>query len=160
MTKLLLLAIPLTTGLLLGAEQESTSAPIPAQIKTAKTIFISNANDDCYYAGTGCVRDVFYDEFYAAMKNWGRYQIVASPADADLVFELGSGVVFIPSPRDAGAAVHAYYRLGILDPKTRVALWAFNEHADDAIFEENRIKNSARARAKIISDLKALVKTN
>jgi len=160
MTKILLLAIPLTTGLLLGAEQESTAAPIPEQIKSAKTIFISNANDDCYYFGSGCVRGVFYNEFYAAIKNWGHYQLVASPSDADLVFELGSGVVFIPAGRDQSPDIHAYYRLSILDPKTRITLWAFNNHADSAILEGNRAKNSALARAKIITDLKAIVRTN
>ena len=29
-----------------------------------------------------------YNRFYAAMKSWGRYELVASPADADWVFEI------------------------------------------------------------------------
>ena len=29
-----------------------------------------------------------YNEFYAAMKSWGRYELVSSPADADMVFEI------------------------------------------------------------------------
>ena len=28
-------------------------------------------------------------EFFAAVKNRGRYEVVAAPADADLVFEIG-----------------------------------------------------------------------
>ena len=32
--------------------------------------------------------DRAYNEFYAAMKTWGRYELVAAPRDADLVFEI------------------------------------------------------------------------
>ena len=29
-----------------------------------------------------------YNAFYAAMKEWGKYTLVVSPAEADLVFEI------------------------------------------------------------------------
>ena len=71
------------------------AAPAPVPIFSAKKVFVSNA--------TGEIRlplgnpDLAYDEFYAAMKSWGRYEIVSSPADADLVFEIRYTFVIGPT---------------------------------------------------------------
>jgi hypothetical protein len=46
-----------------------TVAPVPAQIAAAHTVILAN-------------------DVYAALKAWGRYQLVDSPAAADLVFQL------------------------------------------------------------------------
>jgi hypothetical protein len=50
-------------------------APLPAVISTANKIFFSNGGGS----------NLAFDAFYAAMKDWGRYQIVGSPDEADLV---------------------------------------------------------------------------
>src|ERR1700735_3058766 len=115
------------------AQQQFTDAPIPAQILSAKRIFISNASGESVLPpGTG---DLAYNEFYAAMKTWGHYEIVASPADADLVFEI---------------------RTMILDPKTHVVLWAFSESVAQAA---NKIKSRQlfdQAMFTLLNDLKQL----
>jgi len=60
------------------------AAPVPVQILNAKKIFIANAGavssnyivKNSQYSG-GPNRA--YNEFYAAMKNWGRSEIEAAP---------------------------------------------------------------------------------
>jgi hypothetical protein len=69
-------------------KKEVLPAPLPQQIIKGKKVFISYAGGDSngLYSG-GSER--LYNQFYAAMKDWGRYQLIDSPADADLVFEIG-----------------------------------------------------------------------
>jgi hypothetical protein len=54
------------------------AAPIPAVIVNAKKVFLNNGGGS----------DLAYDSFYAEMKKWGRYEIVGSPEEADLIVEL------------------------------------------------------------------------
>ena len=65
-------------------------APVPPALLNAKTVFISNAGAD-----SGLFPHPFsgdpdrpYNEFFASMQAWSRYQIVTDPSEADLVFEL------------------------------------------------------------------------
>jgi hypothetical protein len=54
--------------------------PLPAQVLTAKTIFIDNQ------AGYASIGDKVYDE----LRKWGRYQVVDSPGKADIVLLLSA----------------------------------------------------------------------
>lgn len=66
-------------------------APVPSLILAAKKVFIANGGGDespfhwPQYTGGP---DRLYNEFYAALKSWGRYDLVDSPGEADLVFEI------------------------------------------------------------------------
>src|ERR1700722_2231405 len=53
-------------------------APVPAVIVNAKKIFLSNGGGS----------NLAYDAFYSKMKEWGKYEIVGSPEEADLIVEL------------------------------------------------------------------------
>jgi hypothetical protein len=56
--------------------QKSTDvlpAPLPARIHNGKKVFISNAGGDSNYVYSGGP-DGLYDQFYAALQSWGRYQ--------------------------------------------------------------------------------------
>src|ERR1700676_192825 len=78
------LAMPLLSGPIRAAQQKKSPlpAPIPAQILSAKKVFIANGggdesrNEATSYSG-GPART--YNEFYAAMKSWGHYDLVAAP---------------------------------------------------------------------------------
>lgn len=64
---------------------------ISAQIISAKTVFVSNLGEDAVAAanlpgGT----DACYNTFYASLKQWGHYELVSSPNDADLIFEISA----------------------------------------------------------------------
>jgi hypothetical protein len=67
------------------------AAPIPAQIITPEKVFISNGGVHSValaaFKRAGDTKEP-HNRFYADMKSWGRWEIVASPADADLVFEI------------------------------------------------------------------------
>jgi hypothetical protein len=135
--------------------QESPSAPVPAQLVTAGKIFISNAGGDIdpntrrlgEFVGLP-IRP--YNEFYAAMKSWGRYQIVSAPSDADLIFEISFSISL------ASGGADAKFHLVILDPKTHVTLWAFTEYIENAILGSNREKHFEQGMESIVADAKSL----
>ena len=138
-----------------AARAQSPPAPVPTQLVSAGKIFISNAGGDIdpntkqlgEFVGLP-IRP--YNDFYAAMKSWGRYQIVSTPSDADLIFELSFAVSLATG--GAGAKFH----LVILDPKTHVTLWAFTEYIENAILGSNREKHFEQGMAAIVADAKSL----
>ena len=126
-------------------------APIPAQIVTAKKVFISNLGEESEYyrQKSGYVnggRNRFYNMFYASMKSWGRYELVANPADADLVCEL------LFSIKES----QPQFKLTILDSKTHFALWAFTVYAEPANRETTWRKNVDQALMEAVDDVKKL----
>ena len=135
--------------------QESPSAPVPAQLVTAGKIFISNAGGDID-PNTRRLGEFLglpirpYNEFYSAMKSWGRYQIVSAPSDADLIFEISFSVSLATGGADAK------FHLVILDPKTHVTLWAFTEYIENAILGSNREKHFEQGMESIVADAKSL----
>jgi hypothetical protein len=138
-------------------------APVPPQILTAKTVFISNAGMDVNPAGTSSEYDGganrFYNEFYAAMKSWGRFELVPAPADADLVFEIRFTDPTGPANSEGGkqgAPGAQKFRLEILDPKTHIKLWALTEFVEAALLQGNRNKNFDKAMDALVSDVKIL----
>ena len=113
------------------ARQQATyapTAPVPAPIFTAKKEFISNTTGELVLPPGN--PDLAYNEFYAAMKSWGRYEIVGSPTDADLVFEIRYTFVIGPTGvnQGNGGSTQAFqFRLVIRDLKSQTVLWAFSE---------------------------------
>jgi hypothetical protein len=64
-----------------------------AKVTAAKKIFLSNGGVDkgfTHFIPGG--PDVSYNELYAALKQWGYFQLVDSPAQADLIFDIRSTV--------------------------------------------------------------------
>lgn len=118
------------------------SAPIPAQILTGKKVFISYRESD---ADPGAP-DLTYHEFYTLMKDWGRYELTAAPADADLIFEIH----YISGITDSQLC------LSISDPKTHVVLWPFIQHVQGSSRETSRRKKFDEAMGDLVEDLKRL----
>jgi hypothetical protein len=133
------------------------SAPVPTPIFAAKKVFISNATGEIVLPPGN--PDLTYDEFYAAMKSWGRYQLVSSPADADLVLEVR--FTFVVGPTDVnqgggGSSQVFQFRLVILDPKSHVVLWAFSEILPES---NNKVKSRQvfhQTIGTLVDDLKKL----
>jgi hypothetical protein len=145
--------IALTLSPLLLAQSPNTvpQAPVPSQIITAKRVFVSNTSSDGVSAGYfwkigGPQRP--YDEFYAAMKNWGRYELVSAPADADLVFEIRFG--------EPVGILGAPCVISILDAKTHFTLWTLVEPMQGALRTKTWEKNFTQGMTKIVEDLKKL----
>jgi hypothetical protein len=146
-------------------KQKLEPAPIPTQISTAKKVFIANAGGD----DPGVVEPLFsggpdraYNQFYAAMKSAGRYELVGSPADADLLFEVRFTVISDKRPtglwgtNGTADANDAVFRLEIRDPKINALLWAYNEHMEWALLQGNRNKNFDQALARLVTDVAGL----
>ena len=105
------------------ARGQSPMAPVPSQIQQAHTIFLTNSASDPNFP---IDETKAFNDIYAALQAWGHYQLVNSPEQADLVFQLRDiapitdvtgnrgGVYSITSPA---------FQLTILDPKSNIALW-------------------------------------
>jgi hypothetical protein len=138
----------------LSAQQptpEPPAAPVPSPILRAKRVFIVNAEGDndpriAKYIGGP---EGLYNQFYADVKNSGRFEVVAAPADADVVLEV-TFTVFAVIPG------YPRLRLAILDPKSNVLLWTISEPVDPAILAKNARRNIAQALAKLTQDLTTL----
>jgi hypothetical protein len=131
------------------------NAPIPAPILAAKKVFISNATGETVLPPGN--PDLTYNEFYSAMNSWGRYQLVGSPAEADLVFEIrltsivGTTRVIQGS---GGTGQDFQFRLVIFDSKSHVVLWAFSQSIPSST---NKTKNSQlfdQTMLTLVNDLK------
>jgi hypothetical protein len=140
------------------AQQTKDAAPIPSQIGDAKKVFISNAGGQCPSFGDTTFSgspDRPYDEFYAAIKSWGHYELASTPADADLVFEINLTCELFPDAKRS--ATNAQFRLLILDPKTRIALWGFTQRVPVAQRFRNRDKNFEQSMASLVENVKKLL---
>jgi hypothetical protein len=122
-----LLTLPMLAFAQTKGATVAAAGPVPAEIATAKKAFISNSPGFNLSASLGGPNRA-YNEFYAAMKSWGRYELVSSPVEADLIFEisynsnnLGLGA------RGCSSASQANLCLAILDAKIPVPLWWLNE---------------------------------
>jgi hypothetical protein len=128
------------------------AAPIPSQILAAKKVFISNA-------GVGTDRN--YNQFYAAIKSWGRYELVDIPSDADLVYEISysSQITNVTGSKESGcdSSNSSWFKLALVDPKTRIVLWTVTENIKPFARQKTGEKNSDDAIDKLVGDLKALV---
>jgi hypothetical protein len=102
-------------------------APLPAVVTNAKKIFLSNGGGS----------NLAYDSFYSEMKQWGKYEIVGSPEEADLIVELayrvergGTRVWSSTNTYDGTTQVHSAQivdpelTLTIFDAKTKNSLWS------------------------------------
>ncbi len=153
-------AIACIAAPLLPAQQpfQTIPAPVPAPILSAKKVFISNAGmDSGSLAAFKAVGDPDepYNQFYAAMKTWGRYELVAAPADADLVLEIRFAMQ-ISSCGDV-AGITPQFGLTILDARTRFILWRLVDPVQGAFRKATWIKNVNQGMANLMDDLKKLV---
>ena len=157
------LMLPLLSGFTAAQTKQIPPAPIPTQISAAKRVFIANGGgDDPGIYDSFFNRDVdrAYNQFYAAMKSAGRYELVGSPAEADLLLEIR----FLVQPSETkvlkgdtfGPNYDPQFRLEIRDPKSNALLWGFTEHMEWAILQGNRNKNFDQASARIVTDVLAL----
>jgi hypothetical protein len=143
----------------LSAQQpkETATAPVPAQIAAAHKVFISNAGSDL------SAQAVFkraeepeqaYNHFYAAMQNWGRYELVSSPSEADLVFEIR-----FTAPMYVTENLTSYqpqFALNIVDTKTHFLLWSLTEPVQGAYRKATWLKNFDQGLGALMDDLKKL----
>ena len=132
-------------------------APLPAVVTNAQKIFLTNGGGS----------DLAYDAFYAEMKKWGKYQIVGSPEEADLIVELayrvergGTRVWSTSNTYDRTTQVHSsqivdpQLVLTIYDAKSKNSLWSTIDHRRLAHREKNREKETINSAERLVDELK------
>ena len=140
---------------------EVGSAPVPPTLFTAKKVFVSNAGADSGlfphpFSGNP---DRPYNEFYAALQGWGRYELVAAPQEAELVFEIQ--LIGPNGPANANKQKGAsdplpMFRLSILDRETHYILWTLTESIALAYLQKTHDHNFDEALTTLTLDLKRL----
>ena len=145
---------PASVTMLAQTWKETPAAPIPSQILTAKKVFISNARAEWNSVRWSGSPERTYNEFYAAIKNMGRYQIVATPGDADMVLQ----ITFLePLESNGNTQVSSpLFRLLLVDPKTNTILWTLDEHVQVDSFQKSRDKRFDDGISNIVRYLNAL----
>ena len=140
-------------------------APVPTPIAVARKVFISNAPGSDLPSSFGG-SDRTYNEFYAAMKGWGHYELVSSPSDADLILEisLNSSLSGVGGSSTTGCTSYnsSELKLVILDARMHVPLWWFNEEVNPKISFGHRPERAidsafSQSTATLVDDLKKLV---
>ena len=175
----LFLAAAMAPAAMFGSKKDTDTvpqAPIPSQIATAKRLFIANlGGDDSVIpysvlasgmlpledsAANYCVAGETYNRFYAALKSWNRYEVVSSPKDADLVFEISylDEIAINSEGRGGTAILPPRIHLVIVDPVTKIPLWAFTERVETALLASNKHKNYVTALNVLVADVAELAK--
>jgi hypothetical protein len=106
--------LTLSTASLLG--KEKSHVPLPAQVITAKTVYIDNQSEE---AGVG---ETARDE----LRKWGRFKLVSDRAEADLIFVFSTSAYtsYATSSPPYSTEVEANYTyLTIIDGKSGQHLW-------------------------------------
>jgi hypothetical protein len=128
----LCLLLPLLTVACLRVAPPPSPPPSPdviARVTSAKKIFLSNGGEEQQFVKNipGGPNEA-YNELYASLKQWGRFQLVASPAQADLIFEIrgmerSAEVAGNPGSPQGVTYFLAFLNLSILDPSTKDSLY-------------------------------------
>jgi hypothetical protein len=132
-------------------------APFPTQIAAAHTVFLTNGGADANFPLS---EGQSYDQVYAALKAWGRFTLVGSAADADLVFNLReiAPITDIEGDRNGTYSFTSpAFRLTITDPKTHSDLWTITSPVTIIGKKEVRAYWTDIAVTNLISRTKVLV---
>lgn len=129
----------------------TANAPVPTPLLSGKKVFVSFDPGDVLafpsvYSG-GPERA--YNEFYADMKQWGHYDLVLDPKDADLIFSIR----FV----EGGGLSCPQVRLAVSDAKTHVMLWGFVEQINAAFMKKHRDQAFSSTVMWLVNDVQELV---
>lgn len=131
-------------------KQEPFMAPIPPKIGSAQKVFIDNASAGDIsgerYSGGGVEVS---NQLTAAIKEWGRYEVVATAGRADLVFRVS--FTMQPLCDNLGDPM---LNLVILDAKTDFALWGIVTHVKPALLTRSAHKNFATGIATLVGSIR------
>lgn len=136
-------------------------APVPAALRAATKIFVSNAGGDSGLFPSPFSGDTNrgYNQLYAGLKANGQYQLVGDPSEADLVLELQ---LTAPNGPTNGSKVNGssdpvpMFRLVVYDRKTHYILWAFTQSIDIAFLQKTHDRNFDDALTALMLEFESL----
>ena len=158
------LIVPTQTAPVRSAPAPATATPIntpvPGQITTAHTVFLANAGNDAAFP---IASSETYSTIYQALHTWGRYRLIATPQEADLIFTL-RGVDPLTLYGAGRSHVYPYtspaYELVITDTHSAVPLWTIDSPVDLAGGGNTRARWQAISVTNLVSRLKLLTGEN
>jgi len=165
------LASAIVFGSAAHAQESARRAPVPQQVLYARTVFIGNGGGESYGADTYYRLTKFdggpnraYDEFYAAVKEWGHYNLVGDTDFADLllVIRFTNPAVDRANPNAGNDQPHDWIydpqlNLSMNDPRTGLALWTITEHiepSDDRLVANRHFDDAV---TRLVGDLQRLI---
>jgi len=155
----------LTAASALGQQPAAApQAPVPAELRTAAKIFVSNAGADSGLFPSPFSGDTNrgYNQLYAGLRASGQYQLVDDPADADLVLELqltspvGSTHSLDVNKVNGAANPVPMFRLVVYDRRTHYVLWAFSQSIEIAFLQKTHDRNFDEALTAILLEFESL----
>jgi hypothetical protein len=143
-----------------GAQEQKAPVAITpsARLAAAKSAFL---------AGKGS--NIPYDVVESSLEGWGRFALVETPAQADIIVEvsslapggaISSGPAASPRSRIGPAAggppppAISQIRLAVYDAKTRILLWSAVESLKSAWHKKTYEDNLMEASARLVSRLR------
>jgi hypothetical protein len=142
----------------------AANAPVPSQITSARTAFVSNAGtetygSDVYYRLTKYDGgpDRLYNTFYNSLKTWQRFTLVGSPAGADVAIELRFANPIVDRENRYDFTYDPQVSATLVDPKTHITLWTLTEHIEPARTHDGDNANFDHAVQRLVGDLELLV---
>lgn len=138
----------------------ATSGPVPPQIASAHTIFVSNGGGSNFFDAFTEGPNRGYNQLYADLRQWGRYQIVDSPSQADLIFEIRSvaSAIDTSGPHGTGSVIYnPQLILRILDSKTNAVLWTTTANVRAAGGQASRDKGFDESVAVLVDRVRQLI---
>jgi hypothetical protein len=142
----------------------SPGAPVPAAIRTATKIFVSNAGGDSGLFPSPFSGDPSrgYNQLYAGLKANGQYQVVDDPSEADLVLELqltapvGSTRSMDSNKVNGASDPVPMFRLVVYDRRTHYILWAFTQSIEVAWLQKTHDRNFDDALTALLLEFESL----
>jgi len=127
------------------------------RLLSAHTLYLAKSTQDANFPASP---DDAYNLVLANLKNWGRFQIVDSIAQADLVLQLRDAVrtSVVDDPNDAGSTVYylASFQLTLADPSTLSPLWTVNTGIPTSIKHKTQSQLLTASAQNLVSQLKLL----
>ncbi len=149
------------TGLAPWDSSQTQRGPVPPAIAAARKIFVSNAGADSglFPAPFSGNTDRAYNQFFAALKATGQFDLVPDPADADLVLELQ---LIAPNGPSNGNKQNGtfdpvpMFRLVIYDRKTHYVFWTLTQSIGVAMLQKTHDRNFDDALSNLLLDFQQL----
>lgn len=122
------------------------AGPVPDIIRSAKSVFVSNAGADSGLFPSPFTGDPdrAYTEFYSALKARGAYTLVSDPSKADLVLELQLNAPYgpsNPSKQNGASDPLPQFRLVVYQGSTHYVLWTITRSIDIALLQKSHDHN-------------------
>jgi hypothetical protein len=147
-------------------KKDIAPAPLPSEIVEAKKVYLLNGQTTSQGL-TPNGNNLAFDALYSLMKEWGKFELVGSPKNADIVIELqyrpysGRSKSFTTyntythtSQTISGTGGGADFAIVIYDANSKEQLWTFSDACGSAYIVSNQRKEVVLSVGRLVEQLK------